>query len=107
LDRQPRRIDGRRAASGGIDKEFDRSPTEPIMCLAIPAQVSALLPNDMARVTLEGVSKEVSIALVEGVAVGDYVVVHVGFALSKIDPEEAQQTLALLAEAAALVAADL
>ena len=77
------------------------------MCLAIPAQVTALLPNDMAGVTLEGVSKEVSIALVEGVAVGDYVVVHVGFALSKIDPEEAQQTLALLAEAAALVAAGL
>lgn len=77
------------------------------MCLAIPAQVTALLPNDMARVTLEGVSKEVSIALVEGVAVGDYVVVHVGFALSKIDAGEAQQTLALLAEAAALVAADL
>jgi hydrogenase expression/formation protein HypC len=77
------------------------------MCLAIPAQVTALLPDGMARVTLEGVSKDVSIALVEGVAVGDYVVVHVGFALSKIDPEEAQQTLALLAEAAALVAADL
>jgi hydrogenase expression/formation protein HypC len=77
------------------------------MCLAIPAQVTALLPNDMARVTLEGVSKDVSIALVEGVAVGDYVVIHVGFALSKIDAEEAQQTLALLAEAAALVAADL
>jgi hydrogenase expression/formation protein HypC len=77
------------------------------MCLAIPAQVTALLPNDMARVTLEGVSKDVSIALVEGVSVGDYVVIHVGFALSKIDAEEAQQTLALLAEAAALVAADL
>ena len=77
------------------------------MCLAIPAEVTALLPENMARVTLEGVSKEVSIALVEGVSVGDYVVVHVGFALSKIDPEEARQTLALLAEAAALVEADL
>lgn len=77
------------------------------MCLAIPAEVTALLPDDMARVTLEGVSKEISIALVEGVSVGDYVVVHVGYALSKIDPEEARQTLALLAEAAALVEADL
>jgi hydrogenase expression/formation protein HypC len=57
----------------------------------------------MARVTLDGVSKEVSIALVDQVAVGDYVIVHVGFALSKIDPKEARQTLALLAEAAALV----
>ena len=77
------------------------------MCLAIPAEVTALLPDDMARVTLDGVSKEISIALVEGVSVGDYVVVHVGYALSKIDPEEARQTLALLAEAAAVVEADL
>ena len=75
------------------------------MCLAIPAEVTELLPNEMARITLEGVSKEVSIALVDDVAVGDYVVVHVGFALSKIDAEEARQTLALLAEAAALVEA--
>ena len=72
------------------------------MCLAIPAEVTALLPDDMARVTLDGVSKEVSIELVDDVTVGDYVIVHVGFALSKIDPEEARETLALLAEAAAV-----
>jgi hydrogenase expression/formation protein HypC len=77
------------------------------MCLAIPAQVTELLPDDMARVTLEGVSIDVSIALVEDVAVGDYVVVHVGFALCKIDEAEAQETLALLAEGAVLVEADL
>lgn len=76
------------------------------MCLAIPAEVTALLPDDMARITLDGVSKEVSIALVGDVRIGDYVVVHVGYALSKIDPDEARQTLALLAEAAALVEAD-
>ena len=75
------------------------------MCLAIPAEVTALLPDEMARVTLEGVSKEVSVALVDDVAAGDYVIVHVGFALSKIDPKEAQETLALLAEAAALAEA--
>ena len=75
------------------------------MCLAIPAEVTALLPDEMARVTLGGVSKEVSVALIDDVAVGDYVVVHVGFALSKIDPKEAQETLALLAEAAALAEA--
>jgi hydrogenase expression/formation protein HypC len=68
------------------------------MCLAIPAEVVELLPEQMARVSLDGVSKVVSVALVEGVAVGDYVVVHVGFALTRIDPEEAQRTLALLAE---------
>jgi hydrogenase expression/formation protein HypC len=72
------------------------------MCLAIPAEVTALLPGEMARVTLDGVSKEVSIALVDDVTIGDYVVVHVGFALSKIDSEEARETLALLAEAAAV-----
>ncbi|WP_420131811.1 HypC/HybG/HupF family hydrogenase formation chaperone [Rhodopseudomonas sp.] len=71
------------------------------MCLAIPAEVIELLPEQMARVSLDGVSKVISVALVEGVAVGDYVVVHVGFALTRIDPEEAKQTLALLAEMAA------
>ena len=73
------------------------------MCLAIPAQVTELLPDDMARVTLDGVTIDVSIALVEDVAVGDYVVVHVGFALCKVDEGEALETLALLAEGAALV----
>lgn len=72
------------------------------MCLAIPAEVTELLPDGMARVTLDGVSKAVSIALVDDAAVGDYVVIHVGYALTKIDPEEARRTLALLAEAGAL-----
>ncbi len=72
------------------------------MCLAIPAEVAQLLPDGMARVTLDGVSKVVSIALVDDAAVGDYVVIHVGYALAKIDAEEARRTLALLAEVAAL-----
>ena len=70
------------------------------MCLAIPAQVMELLDDGMARIDLDGVSKAISIALVENVAVGDFVVVHVGYALSKIDAEEAERTLALLREAA-------
>ena len=68
------------------------------MCLAIPAEVTELLPDQMARVTLDGVSKTVSVALVDDLAVGDYVVIHVGYALTRIDPEEARRTLALLAE---------
>ncbi len=68
------------------------------MCLAIPARVTALLPGDMARVDLAGVTKEIFIGLVEGVAVDDYVIVHVGFALARIDPEEAERTLTLFAE---------
>jgi hydrogenase expression/formation protein HypC len=72
------------------------------MCLAIPALVIELLPDNMARVTLDGVSKTVSTALVEHVAVGDFIVLHVGYALAKIDEAEAFRTLALLREAAEL-----
>ncbi|PYF02700.1 hydrogenase maturation protein HypC [Rhodopseudomonas faecalis] len=68
------------------------------MCLAIPAEITELLPEQMARVSLDGVSKAVSVALIEDPQVGDYVVVHVGFALARIDPEEARRTLDLLAE---------
>ncbi|MDK9696805.1 MAG: HypC/HybG/HupF family hydrogenase formation chaperone [Siculibacillus sp.] len=75
------------------------------MCLAIPALVSELLPGDMAKVSLDGVTKEISIAMVEDVKPGDYVIIHVGYALSKIDAEEAAKTLALLAEAGALAGA--
>ena len=68
------------------------------MCLAIPACVEQLIAEDSAIVNLGGVRKEISLALVEDVAVGDYVIVHVGFALQKLDPEEAAQTFALFAE---------
>jgi len=68
------------------------------MCLAIPACVEELIAGDSAIVNLGGVRKEISLALVEDVAVGDYVIVHVGFALQKLDPEEAAQTLALFAK---------
>ncbi len=68
------------------------------MCLAIPAQVVELRDNDNAVVDLAGVRKEISLSLVEGVAVGDYVIVHVGYALNKLDPEEAAKTLALFRE---------
>ena len=68
------------------------------MCLAIPAQVVELLADDQALIEVSGVRKAVSLALVEDVAVGEYVIVHVGYALSKIDPEEAAATLAAFAE---------
>ena len=68
------------------------------MCLAIPAQVVELRDGDNAVVDLAGVRKEISLALVENVAVGDYVIVHVGYALNKLDPDEAARTLALFAE---------
>ncbi len=68
------------------------------MCLAIPACVEQLITGDSAIVNLGGVRKEISLALVDDVAVGDYVIVHVGFALQKLDPDGAAQTLALFAE---------
>ena len=68
------------------------------MCLAIPAQVVELRDDDNAVVDLAGVRKEISLSLVENVALGDYVIVHVGYALNKLDPEEAAKTLALFAE---------
>ncbi|MET4023221.1 HypC/HybG/HupF family hydrogenase formation chaperone [Bradyrhizobium sp. S3.2.12] len=71
------------------------------MCLAIPAEVTKLLPDEMAIVSIDGVSKEISVALIENLAVGDYVIIHVGYALTKIDPEEAMWTLELLRELSA------
>lgn len=71
------------------------------MCLAIPAEVTKLLPDDMAVVSIDGVSKEISVALIENLAVGDYVIIHVGYALTKIDAQEAQRTLELLREISA------
>jgi hydrogenase expression/formation protein HypC len=68
------------------------------MCLAIPVRVVELRGEDSALVDLDGIRKEISLALVDGVQVGDYVILHVGYALSRLDPEEAARTLALFAE---------
>ena len=69
------------------------------MCLAVPVRVVELRGEDAAIVDLGGIRKEVSLALVDGVAVGDYVILHVGYALTRLDPAEAERTLALFAEA--------
>ena len=70
------------------------------MCLAVPVKVLSIdEPADMAVVAIEGVKKKISLALVEEVSVGDFVLVHVGYALNTISPEEAEKTLDLMAEA--------
>lgn len=69
------------------------------MCLAIPTRVVELLADSQALVDLGGVRKVISLELVDDVAVGDYVIVHVGYALTRLDPDEAARTLALMAEA--------
>jgi hydrogenase expression/formation protein HypC len=66
------------------------------MCLAIPVRVDELLPDSMARVSLAGVTRDICVSLLDGVSVGDYVVLHVGFAIARISPEEAEKTLALI-----------
>ena len=75
------------------------------MCLAIPACVEQLVTEDNAIVNLGGVRKEISLALVENIIVGDYVIVHVGYALQKLDPQEAEQTLIMFSEMSSLTGA--
>lgn len=74
------------------------------MCLAIPARIVELLPDGAGRVDLGGVRKTVSLELVDAVEVGDYVIVHVGYALTRLDPAEAERTLATFAAAGVDVA---
>jgi len=74
------------------------------MCLAIPSKITQI-DNNMAVIDVDGVRRECSLLLVEDAQVGDYVIVHAGFAISKIDEAAALETLALLKEAAALVEA--
>ncbi|MGZ5027754.1 MAG: HypC/HybG/HupF family hydrogenase formation chaperone [Methylobacter sp.] len=70
------------------------------MCLALPAKIVAIdSAANMATASVDNVKVEVSLALVDDVALGDYVLVHVGYALNKIDEDEALKTLALFAEA--------
>ncbi|HYA70604.1 MAG TPA: HypC/HybG/HupF family hydrogenase formation chaperone [Thermoplasmata archaeon] len=65
------------------------------MCLAIPGRVESIDPSDpnlrMARVRFGGIIKQVSLAYTPEAKVGDYVIVHVGFAISRLDEKEAQQ----------------
>lgn len=69
------------------------------MCLAIPAEVVSIDgATDTAIVAVGEVKKTVSLALVENVQPGDFVLIHVGYALEKLDPEEAEKTLAMFAE---------
>ncbi len=71
------------------------------MCLAIPGRITAIYEQDglrMGVVDFGGVQREACLAYVEAAQVGDYTLVHVGFAISRIDEDEALRTLALLRE---------
>lgn len=71
------------------------------MCLGIPGQIIEIGENETAVISVQTVEQQISIALVD-VAVGDWVIVHAGFAINKIDADEAQETLRLLADLAAV-----
>jgi hydrogenase expression/formation protein HypC len=71
------------------------------MCLAVPVRVAALLGNQWIEIEVGGIHTRISIALIDEVAVGDYVIVHAGFAIARLDVEEADRTLALFDEIAA------
>jgi hydrogenase expression/formation protein HypC len=71
------------------------------MCLALPVRVTQLLGDDWVETEIGGVISRVSIALVSDVAAGDYLIVHAGFAITRLNVEEAEKTLALFQEIAA------
>lgn len=68
------------------------------MCLAVPMQVKAIA-NEMAVCEIDGVKREASLMMLDDVQIGDYVLIHAGFAIEKIDEDEAQLTLQALREA--------
>jgi hydrogenase expression/formation protein HypC len=69
------------------------------MCLALPARIVELLPASEGLIDIGGVRKRISLELVQDTQPGDYVIVHVGYALQKLDPIQAERTLQLFAEA--------
>lgn len=71
------------------------------MCLAVPGKITELFVADnmhMAKVSFEGVMRDVCVEAIENAQVGSYVIVHAGFALNTLDEEEAQETLRMLRE---------
>lgn len=75
------------------------------MCLAIPSMITAI-NGPMATIDVDGVRREVSLMLLEDAAVGDYVIVHAGFAIQKLEEEAARESLQLLREAMEQMDAD-
>jgi hydrogenase expression/formation protein HypC len=69
------------------------------MCLAVPVRI-VQLEGDTAVGEVGGVQREVSVMMTPGVKVGDYVIVHAGFAIQRLDPQEAEENLAIFREMA-------
>ena len=69
------------------------------MCLAIPGKIEKLLDNNCAIATFGGIKKQICLDLLSGIKVGDYVNVHVGFAINKIDQKQAEDNLRFIRDA--------
>jgi len=67
------------------------------MCVGVPMQVISI-EGDQAMTEVDGVKREASLMLLDEVAVGDFVIIHAGFAISKLDEEDARETLAMMRE---------
>lgn len=72
------------------------------MCLALPVRITELLEGNRALASAGGIVREIDTTLVDGLQVGDYVILHVGYALSRLDEVEAQKTLEAMAAIGAL-----
>ena len=68
------------------------------MCLAIPSKITHIDENGMATIDVDGVQRKTSLLLIEDPQVGDYVIVHAGFAISKLDAEYAEETIRMMRE---------
>lgn len=73
------------------------------MCLAIPAKITELNDDRLATVDILGVTRDISVDLTPHVQVGDYVLVHAGFAIEVVDAEFAQETIDLIKQFPELV----
>ncbi len=77
------------------------------MCLGVPGRITQMEENEfmrMGKVDFGGITREVSLAYVPDAEIGDYVIVHAGFAISQLDESEAQETLELMVESGILEA---
>ena len=74
------------------------------MCLAIPVCITEIVDEERALASSGGVIREINTALVDDLAVGDYVILHVGYALSRLDQAEAERTLAAMSQGLVLEA---
>jgi hydrogenase expression/formation protein HypC len=75
------------------------------MCLAIPSKI-VKIENNVATIDVDGVRREASLLLIENPEIGDYVIVHAGFAINKLNEEDAKESLKLLREAVSLTFGD-